>query len=213
MALLLFGLTGGLASGKSTVAARWTARGLPIIDADALARQIVAPGTDGLRELVGAFGARILGADGSLDRRGLASLAFADEEARRKLEAITHPRIRAMSAQCAAEIEARGEPLACYGAALLVERGLADSFRPLVVVTAPEDAQVDRAVRRDGFTEVEARARIRAQLAPERKIAAADWVIENRGDLTQLIQRADEVLDGICRGAGVDPARYPRPAG
>src|SRR3954454_20369681 len=129
--MLLFGLTGGIASGKSTVAGRWKARGLPVIDADALAREVVAPGTEGLAELVQAFGSGIVAPDGTLDRKRLAALAFRDAVARSRLEAITHPRIANASAELAARLRAEGEPLACYEAALLVERGLSTVFRPL----------------------------------------------------------------------------------
>jgi dephospho-CoA kinase len=211
MALVLFGLTGGIASGKSTVAARWRRRGLTVIDADEIAREVVAPGTEGLQKLVGAFGPEVLAADGSLDRKRVATLAFADEEKRRGLEAVIHPLIAAASRERAARSEALGEPLACYEAALLVERGLADSFRPLVVVTSRGESQVARTVLRDGVTEAEALARIRAQLPLERKIAVADWVIDNDGSLEELWARADDVLDRVCAGAGIDPARYPRP--
>lgn len=211
MAFVLFGLTGGIASGKSTVARRFRARGLPVVDADELAREVVAPGSEGLAEIVRTFGEGVLAGDGSLDRKKLAAIAFADEASRRKLEAITHPRISARSMQLAAEAAASGHPLACYEAALLVERGATDAFRPLVVVSAREAVQVARAMARDASTEDEARARVRAQLPMEKKIAAADYVIANDGDLATFLARADDVLDAICRGAGVDPARYPRP--
>src|SRR5580658_10202629 len=127
----VFGLTGGIASGKSTVAARFAARGVPVLDADAFAREVVAIGTEGLAEVVAAFGAGVLFPDGSLDRKALAAIVFADETSRRRLQAITHPRIAALTATRTAELAGR-EPLACYEAALLVENGLADAFRPLV---------------------------------------------------------------------------------
>ena len=129
----LFGLTGGIASGKSTVAARLRALGVPVIDADQLAREVVAPGTDGLREIVDQFGAGVIGASGALDRKALAKLVFADESARRKLNAITHPRIAARARELAEALAGTGEPLACYEAALIVENGLTDALRPLVV--------------------------------------------------------------------------------
>ena len=150
MGFVLFGLTGGLASGKSTVAAYWRSRGLPIIDADEVAREIVEPQSPGLAEVVATFGAGILQRDGSLDRKSLGSLVFADPELRKKLEAITHPRIALETRRRATALEAEGEPLACYEASLLVERGLQESFRPLVVVAADVSTQVatsDRARR------------------------------------------------------------------
>jgi len=208
---VLFGLTGGLASGKSSVAARWTARGLPIIDADVTARQIVAPGTPGLAEVVAVFGPQALLPDGSLDRKKVGALVFADREARKKLELITHPRIAARMLERAGELEAAEEPLGCYEAPLLVEGGFADLCRPLVVVAADEPTQIARAMARDHLAEDEVRARLKAQLPLSAKVAAADYVIDNGGDLGALIQQADDVLDAICRQAGVDPGRYPTP--
>lgn len=207
----LFGLTGGIASGKSAVAARLRARGVPVLDADAFARQVVAVGSPGLAELVAAFGNGILLPDGALDRKALASLVFADDARRRTLNAITHPRITALSMERAAELAAQGEPLACYEAALIVENGMADGFRPLVVVAAPEARQVERAVARDGGSRDDALARIRAQKPLADKVRLADHVIDNAGSLEDLRRRTDEVLDAICGTLGVDPARYPSP--
>ncbi|HMJ51070.1 MAG TPA: dephospho-CoA kinase [Polyangiaceae bacterium] len=207
---ILFGLTGGLASGKSSVAARWKARGLPIIDADVMAREIVAPGTPALSEIVAAFGPEVLLADGSLDRKKVGAIVFADPDARKKLELMTHPRIAARMLERAGELEAAEEPLGCYEAPLLVERGFADLCRPLVVVAVDERTQVARAMARDELTEDEVRARLTAQLPLATKIAAADYVIDNSGDLGALIRKADDVLDAICEKAGVDPTRYPQ---
>jgi dephospho-CoA kinase len=207
----LFGLTGGIASGKSAVAARMRARGLPVLDADALAREVVAKGTDGLAAVVAAFGDEVLTARGELDRKRVAEIVFRDTGARRKLNAILHPRIGALTAVRTQELAARGEPLACYEAALIVENGLADMFRPLVVVSAPEDVQIARTVARDGATEAEARARVNAQMSLAAKAAVADIVLENTGTLAELLQRADAVLDQVCRAQNLDPARYPPP--
>lgn len=211
MSFLLFGLTGGIASGKSTVGKRFRERGVYVIDADQVARDVVAKGTEGLAEIVKAFGPEVLAEDGSLDRKKLASIAFADDAKRKTLEAITHPRISMETLRRAQEARAQGHPLACYEAALIVETGIVDLFRPLVVVAAPEEVQIERAKLRDGATEDEIRARMRAQLPMERKVEAADYVIENEGTLEELIARADEVLDEICRKQGIDPGRYPRP--
>jgi len=208
---VLFGLTGGLASGKSSVAARWKSRGLAIIDADETSRNVVAPGTSGLTEIVAAFGPDVLLADGALDRKKLGAIVFADPGARKKLELITHPRIAAAMLARAGELDGADEPLGCYEAALLVEGGFAELCRPLVVVAADEPTQIARAMARDKLTEDEVRARLKAQLPLSSKIAAADHVIENNGDLASLVSKADDVLDAICQKAGVDPARYPKP--
>ncbi len=197
MSLRLFGLTGGLGSGKSTVAARFRAAGVPVLDADRLAREVVEPGTDGLRAVVTAFGEGVLTAGGSLDRAALAALVFGDDDARRRLNGILHPRIAARTLELTAALESRGEQLACYEAALLVENGLADAFRPLVVVAVPEDVQLARAVARDACTDEQARARVRAQLPLQVKVAAADYVIDNSGDLAATERRADEVIAAI----------------
>jgi dephospho-CoA kinase len=197
MAILLFGLTGGLASGKSTVGARFRSRGVPVIDADQLAREVVAPGSVGLAEVVDAFGEDILLPDGSLDRGKLGARVFADPASRRKLNGLLHPRIGELTASRAQALSAAGERLACYEAALLVENGLADAFRPLVVVAVPEAVQVARAMARDGCTEAEARARLLAQKPLADKIAAADYVIHNAGSLEETERQADEVLSAI----------------
>ncbi len=204
----LFGLTGGIASGKSAVAARLRARGVPIIDADVLAREAVAPGTDGLADVVKAFGRDVLGDDGGLDRKKLAAVVFDDEEKRKQLNSIVHPRVATLTFQRAKELRDEGEALVCYEAALIVENGLADMFRPLVVVSAPEEVQIARASQRDAASEGEVRARIRAQMPLEQKIAAADFVIENTGTLADLERRTDEVLAQICGKLGVDASLY-----
>ncbi|APR79427.1 Dephospho-CoA kinase [Minicystis rosea] len=197
MSIRVFGLTGGLASGKSTVAARFRARGLPVIDADLLAREVVEKGSPGLAAVVAAFGDEVLAPDGSLDRAKVAAIVFQDPEKRRTLNGIVHPRIGAATAERIAALDAAGEKLACYEAALLVENGLADAFRPLVVVAVPEDVQVKRAMARDAATEEQARARIAAQHSLAAKVAAADYVIDNGGTREETERRADEVLDEI----------------
>jgi dephospho-CoA kinase len=147
--------------------------------------------------VVRVFGPDVLLPDGSLDRARVAELVFADPERRRRLNAIVHPRIGALTAQRAAELAARGEDLACYEAALLVENGLADAFRPLVVVAAPEAVQVARAMARDRATEAQVRARLAAQRPLADKVAVADHVIDSSATLEDTERRADEVLDAI----------------
>lgn len=203
----LFGLTGGIASGKSTVAARFRARGLPVIDADLLARQVVAPGTDGLHAVVAAFGPDVLRPDGTLDRQALGRRVFADETARRTLEAITHPRISALAFAQAEQIAKQGQPLACYEAALIVENGAADAFRPLVVVACPPDVQVARLQARGSSLE-DALARVRAQKPLADKVAAADYVVDTTGTLEESARRADAVLSDLCARVGVDFGLY-----
>jgi len=203
----VFGLTGGLGSGKSTVAAHFRSRGLPVLDADALAREVVAPGSPGLAEIAREFGAGVIHG-GALDRAKLAALVFADPEARQRLERITHPRIQALRDARLGELEARGEPLACYEVPLLFEKGLESGLRPVVVVSVPQALQVERAQRRDRASEAMTRARLGAQLPLSDKAARADHVIDNSGELATTLAAADEVLRRVCEQLGVDPARY-----
>jgi dephospho-CoA kinase len=207
----LFGLTGGIASGKSAVAARFRARGVAVIDADQVARDAVAKGTEGLAEVVAAFGPEVLTAEGELDRKRVADLVFRDGAARARLNAIVHPRVGALSMRRAGELAAKGEALVCYEAALIVENGMVEMFRPLVVVSAPEEAQLARAIVRDAAREEDVRARIRAQLPLAQKIAVADVVVENTGTLAELVARADDALERVCARARVEASRYPRP--
>jgi dephospho-CoA kinase len=210
----LFGLTGGIASGKSTVAARFRARGVPVIDADELAREVVAPGTEGLRAVVEALGPAVLTPAGALDRQAVARIVFSDDAARRTLNRITHPLITRLGMERAAELARAGEPLVCYEAALIVENNAADAFRPLVVVACSEETQVARILQRDKASAEDARARIRAQKSLAEKVAVADFVVDTSGTLEQGAARADEALAGVCAWVGVDFARYAlRPLG
>jgi dephospho-CoA kinase len=202
----LFGLTGGIASGKSAVGRRLRARGVPIIDADELAREAVAQGTPGLEAVVAAFGRGVLAEDGALDRKRLADLVFGDDAKRKVLNAIVHPIVTTLTFARAAALRDAGHPLACYEAALIVENGVADAFRPLVVVAAPEEVQVARACARDAALEADVRARLRAQMPLAEKVKVADFVIENEGSLADLERRTDEVLGAICDRLDLDQA-------
>lgn len=193
-----FGLTGGIASGKSAVAKIFAERGVAIVDADQVAREVVRPGTEGLRAVVARFG-DVLATDGSLDRKALGAKVFASESERRALEAITHPLIRARTMELLAGIAAKGIPLACYEAALLVESGAADLFRPVVLVTASAATRTLRIRNRDGLGEGEAADRMKAQWDDEAKRKLADHVIENDGTLEELRERTLAVLDIVAR--------------
>lgn len=203
----VFGLTGGIASGKSSVGRRFRSRGVPVIDADLVARDVVASGSDGLAAVVEAFGTGVLASDGSLDRAALAAIVFADPEKRKILERITHPRIALEGQRRMMELAAQGHRLACYEAALLVEAGTADLFRPLVVVAASEPVQIARTVARDRCTEEAAAARVRSQKPLSEKIALANHVIWNDRTREELESAADCTLDAICDGLAL--ARFP----
>ncbi len=178
--LRLVGLTGGIGSGKSTVAGAIRDAGIPVIDADILAREVVAPGEPAHAEIAAAW-PEVISPDGAVDRKKLATRVFSDPAARARLEAITHPRIRARALAAARALEAGGHRLAFYEAALIVEAGGQGDFDGLVVVSAREEQQVERICARDGLGPAEARARLRTQLPLEEKRRAATHVIDNSG--------------------------------
>jgi dephospho-CoA kinase len=157
--------------------------GIPVVDADALAREVVEPGTPGLKRIVDEFGKGVLGQDGRLDRKKVGDLVFGDEEAREKLNAIMHPMIGAAGATHMAALRESAAPYVLYEAALLVETRTYEAFSALIVVSAEESLQRLRLIARDGFSVSEANARIASQLPLARKIAVADYVVTNNGDL------------------------------
>jgi dephospho-CoA kinase len=197
MDLHLFGLTGGIACGKTTVAGFLRDRGVPVIDADQVARDVVAAGSPALHEIASRFGAEVLSVDGSLDRKKLGAIVFADAEARRTLEAITHPRIRDRATELATALAREGHTLAAYEAALLIESSLQDRFRPLVVVTVDSETQVARVMARDGFSREQAVARLDAQMPLSEKVLLADHVIDTSMDLASVRARTHDVLVAI----------------
>lgn len=206
------GLTGGIATGKSTFAAALRARGVPVVDADVLAREVVAPGTPALAEIVRAFGVGVLDPGGALDRRRLGALVFADAAARRRLEGITHPAIREAMARETARLATLGHDLVFYDAPLLFEVGLDAALDCVVVVWAPRDAQRARVVRRDRIAPAEADARLAAQLPVDEKARRADFVVDNAGE-EDLGPKADRLLADLRRGLGrrlpnAPPVRY-----
>lgn len=186
-------LTGGIASGKSTVADFFRARGVQVIDADQLAREVVEPGEPALAEIASRFPG-VLRADGSLDRAALGERIFSDEGERAALNAITHPRVGARFLEKLAALEAAGEPLVLYDVPLLIESGLQGSVEGVVLVTAPEVVQLQRLMARNGLTETAARARVAAQLPLASKRPFATWEIDNGGSLEQTRAQVETVL-------------------
>ncbi|HET7069099.1 MAG TPA: dephospho-CoA kinase [Nocardioides sp.] len=189
------GLTGGVASGKSTVSAMLRELGAVVVDADALARDVVGMGTPGLEEVVTEFGPEVLGVDGNLDRARLGAIVFADPSRRAALEAIIHPRVRARAAEL--EEAAPAGVLVVHDIPLLVETGQAPSFDAVVVVDVPEALQVERAIADRGWSPDEARARVAAQATRAERLAAATHVVDNTGTIADLRQRVAEVLDEL----------------
>jgi dephospho-CoA kinase len=186
--VLRIGLTGGIGSGKSTVSQLLVQRGAVLIDADVLAREVVAAGTPGLAAVVDAFGPQVLADDGSLDRPALAAVVFADPEARRRLDGIVHPLVR----QRAAELVAAAPPdgVVVQDVPLLVETGQAGAYDLVLVVEADEETRVARLVER-GLAEADARARIAAQATDEQRRAVADVVLDNSGTPEELAEQVD----------------------
>jgi dephospho-CoA kinase len=185
------GLTGGVASGKSTVSAILDELGAVIIDADVLAREVVAPGTAGLREVVEAFGRDVLTEDGELDRPAMGTIVFADAERRRVLEGIIHPRVR----ERGAEIEASAGPddVVVHDIPLLAETGQAEGFDAVIVVDVPTQTQVERMVGLRGMTREDAEARVAAQATREERLNIATHVVDNTGTVEDLRRRVTEV--------------------
>jgi dephospho-CoA kinase len=193
------GLTGGIASGKSTVADALAERGAVIIDADVLAREVVEPGTAGLRAVQERFGPDVVRSDGSLDREGLGRIVFADPDARRDLEAIIHPAVRARAAVLAAR--APDDAVVVQVIPLLVETAQQDAFDLVVVVDVEPETQLSRLEQRNGFSRAEAVARVAAQIGRADRLAAADVVIDNSGQREALGPQLDhlwaKLRDGI----------------
>lgn len=187
--MLTVGLTGGIGAGKSAVAGRLVEHGAILVDSDRLAREVVAPGTDGLAEVVAAFGERVLADDGSLDRAALAAAVFGDEDRRRRLEAIIHPRVRARSAELFAA--APHDAIVVNDVPLLMEVGLAPTYHLVLVVEAAEQTRVQRLVNSRGMTEEQARARIQAQASDDARRAAADVLLTNDHALADLHATVD----------------------
>ncbi|QIV85831.1 dephospho-CoA kinase [Glutamicibacter mishrai] len=194
------GLTGGVASGKSAVAAKFAELGAVVIDADALARDVVAPGTPGLAAIKDSFGAGILLPDGSLDRKALGAIVFSDEPQRLKLNAIVHPLVR----QAAKELreQAPAEALVVEDIPLLVESGQAEDFDAVIVVQAPHEERIRRMVEDRGWSVEDARSRMAAQATDEQRAAVADYVLENFGTLEDLQGRVADLYQQLTKAAG-----------
>jgi len=193
------GLTGGIACGKTTVAKMFSDMGIPVIDADDLAREVVEPGTPGLKLIVDEFGEGVLDDSGRLDRKKVGEMVFGDEEARETLNAIMHPLIGAAGAERIMAHQDDPAPYLLYEAALLVETRAYEAFSALIVVSAEESLQRLRLIARDGFTVADANARIESQLPLARKIAVADYVVTNNGDLDATQRQVVEIHEKLVQ--------------
>jgi len=197
--LLSVGLTGGIGSGKSSVAQRFAQLGAVIVDSDLIARQIVEPGQPALDEIAQRFSEGVIRPDGTLDRLGLAAIVFNDPQALADLNAIMHPKIAARSTQIVDE--APDDAVVVHDSPLLVEQGLADSFDVVVVVDCPDDIRLDRLVNLRGMAADDAAARMAAQAGRDERLAVADYVIENSGSEGQLQQQTDAVWAELVEAA------------
>lgn len=195
--MLRVGLTGGIGAGKSEVSARLAAQGAVVIDADAIAREVVEPGTEGLAEVVAAFGPEVLLPDGTLDRPRLGEIVFADPELRGKLNEIVHPRVGARMAEL--EREAGSASIVVHDVPLIAESGRTDAYDLVVVVDVPPRVQLDRLVRRRGMTREQAEARMAAQASREQRLAIADIVIDNSGSLAELDRQVGDLWSELRR--------------
>ncbi|HET7683167.1 MAG TPA: dephospho-CoA kinase [Marmoricola sp.] len=198
------GLTGGIASGKSTVSGILRELGAVVIDADQLAREVVDKGTPGLAAVVAEFGEDLLGPEGELDRPAMGRLVFGDESARRRLEAIVHPLV--FERIVALEEAAGPDDVVVHDIPLLAESGRAATFDAVIVVDAPAEVQVERMLRDRGWSEAEARSRIAAQAAREERLAVATHVVQNTGTLEDLRRRVAEVFEDIVSAGAPDGA-------
>jgi dephospho-CoA kinase len=191
------GLTGGISTGKSTVAETLRARGCPVIDADQLAREVVQRGTEGHDEVIAAFGPGAVSESGELNRKKIGEIVFRDSGQRAKLEQILHPRIRALAEQRRQDLESQGHELAFYDVPLLFEKRLQDFFDRTVAVVCSREEQLRRLMARDGLGREDAERRITAQMPIEDKVRLADDVIRNEGSREELERAVDVYLNRL----------------
>ncbi len=200
----IIGLTGGIATGKSTVTRFFLEYGARVIDADVIARVVVEPGAPALDEIQKQFGAGMIREDGSLNRESLGAIVFADLEARKKLNAITHPRIAMEMMRRAGEAKSEGFNWVIYDAALIVENGIHHMLQGLIVVACDAETQLTRLMERDEYSAEDAQARINSQLPLPDKVEVADWVIDNNGTLEQTQQQVANVFQELQQRFGAN---------
>jgi len=191
------GLTGGIASGKSTVAKLIRDKGIPVIDADQVAREVMSPGSPVLDEIAKQFGPEFLQEDGSLDREKMGSLVFSDPQSRQKLNQITHPAIGMRAAEIMQSYEDQGEPCIVYEVPLLFEAGLHQIFQPIILVAIPKTVQVQRLISRDHISEQDALARIESQMSLEEKEKLSDYIIDNTKEIEDLTEQIQSIFNEI----------------
>jgi dephospho-CoA kinase len=194
---LWVGLTGGIASGKSTVSKYLISLGIPVVDADAVAAEVLAPGSPGLQQVVSRFGPQFLNATGNLDRKKMADLVFKDRKALADLEAITHPLVQSRVRELRTQLEKQNAKIIFYDVPLLFEKNLQAQFDHIVLVSCTDDFQIQRMKSRNGIGETEARERLANQLPMSEKEKLAGIVIKNNGSLAELYSQVDTVLQKL----------------
>ena len=193
----VYGLTGGIGAGKSTVAGMFQESGIPVVLADDVGREVASKGSDGLAEIVRSFGPDVLDGNGELDRRKLGTLIFNDPDRRRELEGILHPRVRDQSRELFSQLEQAGNKIVVYESALLYETQRHTEMRGVILVTASEEQLIARVRSRDGSEEEAVRQRIKAQMDEEEKRGLADYIVENNGDLQALRREVDSLIEQL----------------
>lgn len=199
--MITFGITGGIACGKSTVTKTFRAEGIPIVDADIVARQVVEPGTTGLQSVIDAFGIEYLQTDGTLNRTALGALVFSNEEARHLINKIMYPLINDESTAQIKKLHDAGHVLVGYDAALICEMGNSEKYRPLIVVHCQRDMQIARLMSRNNLTRSEAMARIEAQMPVEKKMELANYLINTSGTIENSINHTKLIIELLKRNA------------
>jgi dephospho-CoA kinase len=196
--MYLIGLTGGIASGKSTIARRLAEHGAIIIDADIVSREVVAPGSPALASIALEFGEDMINSEGTLSRAKLGALVFSDAEKLEKLNAIMHPAVKTRSAEVLAKASADNpDSVIVYDVPLLVEADIARNYDEIIVASAPEETRIKRMIQLRGLTDEEAKARIGAQASEAKRLAIADVVIDTGGNLQHTLEQVDALWDRI----------------
>lgn len=195
--MITFGLTGGIACGKSTVTKTFRAAGIPMVDADIVARQVVEPGTRGLEMVINTFGKEYLNEDGTLHRTKLGSLVFSDKEALHKIDEIMLPLINQESESQIKKLHEAGHLIVGYDAALICEMKNHEKFRPLIVVHCPQDTQIARLMSRNNLTRDEAMRRIESQMPVEKKMALADYLIDTSNSIEYSVNQTTQIIEKL----------------
>jgi len=198
--MITFGLTGGIACGKSTATKTFQRFGIPMVDADIVAREVVAPGTYGLKIIIDTFGEQYLNADGTMNRSAMGTFVFSNQEALDKMNKIMAPLINETSELQISRLHLQGHSIVGYDAALICEMGNANKYRPLIVVACPQQMQVERMMKRNGLAPGQAMARMNSQMSTDDKVKLADYVIDTSGTVEDSIHQTEDIINKMKTG-------------